>query len=343
MGVLTLTRSEARRDGLHPFDPRHHMRGVAELVGSVFADELDANGRSLLREMQLVGRFSPILGGVLSLAFFEDFVSGFVWLEEGRVVGNVTLQPWGPHADGTRWRISNVAVAPRFRRRGIGQRLMLAALGEIARRSGTWAVLQVRTDNTAAYRLYEKLGFTDVCRDGLWRLAALPDRLPPLDVSVGLRRLRATNWRARLELAQACQSDLALWASTLNQADYVVGWGRAMADWLSSAIGLYRIERWGSSTDGRLDGAVEAWVSGTGRAHRLRFAVRPAARGRLEAALVTQGLHAMRFGPRRPILAEHSGDHTEGVAALQAAGFQPQRVLLTMRRMIVPADAELGW
>jgi hypothetical protein len=88
MAVTALAHSEPISAGLHPFDPKHHMRGVAELVGSVFADEMDARGRSMMREMQVVGRFSPILGGVLSMGFFEDFVSGFVWVEDKKIVGN---------------------------------------------------------------------------------------------------------------------------------------------------------------------------------------------------------------------------------------------------------------
>jgi hypothetical protein len=52
-------------------------------------------------------------------------------------------------------------------------------------------------------------------------------------------------------------------------------------------------------------------------------------------------LTTLAAAPRRPVIAEHSGDHIEGVSALEAAGFRPQRVLLTMRRAITPADRKL--
>ena len=58
----------------------------------------------------------------------------------------------------------------------------------------------------------------------------------------------------------------------------------------------------------------------------------------LKAPLVGQGLRALAAATPAPIIAEHSGDHVEGVAALEAAGFRPRRVLLSMRRPIVPAD-----
>ncbi len=201
MAVVALTRSEARSDGVQPFDPRWHMRQVTELVGSVFAAELDAGGRSALRDMQLASRFSPVLGGLLSVAFFQDFVSGYVWLEGGRVVGNVTFQR--SDYSGARWRISNVAVAPEYRGRGIARALLLPTLHEIAQRGGDWAILQVRTDNPVARHLYQSLGFTDVCQDGLWKLPLPPADCPQADSAVPLGRLPALAWSARLELAYA--------------------------------------------------------------------------------------------------------------------------------------------
>jgi ribosomal protein S18 acetylase RimI-like enzyme len=268
MATAVFLRSEPTGAGLHPFDPRHHMRGVAELVGSVFADEMDAHGRSMMREMEIVGRFSPILGGLLSMGFFEDFVSGYVWVEDGKVVGNVTLQ-CADHM-GSRWRISNVAVTPTHRRRGIAKRLVLATIREVAERGGSWTILQVRTDNPTAYGLYHKLGFSDVCRDGTWRLPvqhapAEADRAEP-----DLQRLRPTAWQPRWNLAQAGRSELAGWLSAVREADYRVDWSDRLGETLAKAIGLQQVDRWGVMQGGELLGAVETWASGTENPHRLR-------------------------------------------------------------------------
>lgn len=55
--------------------------------------------------------------------------------------------------------ICNVAVCPDFRRMGVGEALM-AAQREVARSRGiTVMMLEVRASNTAAQRLYEKLGW----------------------------------------------------------------------------------------------------------------------------------------------------------------------------------------
>jgi hypothetical protein len=144
-----------------------------------------------------------------------------------------------------------------------------------------------------------------------------------------------------MELAQASRSELANWLSAIREFDYRVDWSGRLAEALGKAVGVQAVDRWGAIQDGKLDGAVESWASGAGRPHRLRFAVRPPARGTLEAALVAQGLRSLAAAPQRAVIVEHSGDHLEGVAALEAVGFRPQRVLLTMRRAIVAADRRL--
>ncbi|HEY0004173.1 MAG TPA: ribosomal protein S18-alanine N-acetyltransferase [Pyrinomonadaceae bacterium] len=60
--------------------------------------------------------------------------------------------------------INNIAVRPAYRRRGIGDNLLDAALKEAARLGCHVAVLEVRLSNEAAQKLYEKHGFHLVSR-----------------------------------------------------------------------------------------------------------------------------------------------------------------------------------
>lgn len=60
--------------------------------------------------------------------------------------------------------ISNLAVAPRWRRRGLGRRLLAAALREGCRRGCRAVFLEVRVSNRAAHRLYQQCGFRTVGR-----------------------------------------------------------------------------------------------------------------------------------------------------------------------------------
>jgi ribosomal protein S18 acetylase RimI-like enzyme len=336
MAVSVFVRSETARDGPQPFDAGRHMRQVAQLVGTVFANELDDRGRSALREMELAGRLSPFLGGITSLALFSDELYGYVWTEGGRVVGNVTLQQGDD--TGLRWRITNVAVLPEYRRRGIARILMQETLREISRRAGAWAILQVRAGNDLARDLYREMGFVDVCRDGLWRLPAPPERPPETNPVLPLEPLRTLTGSEWLDLARGSRTPLAQWVAPLNPADYQVGLGRFVGEALGRWTGTFRVERWAFWEHGRLMGAVETRSDIFGGSDILRFAVRPEARGRVERALVARGLHSLAGKDRRPVIVEHSGDHAEGVAALEAAGFKVERDLVTMRRQMRPED-----
>jgi GNAT superfamily N-acetyltransferase len=85
-------------------------------------------------------------------------ITGFVWEENGKVIGNLSLVPFlnkGRRID----LVANVAVYPEYRRRGIARALTQAALEKSRERhaSATW--LQVRQDNQAALGLYRGLGF----------------------------------------------------------------------------------------------------------------------------------------------------------------------------------------
>lgn len=55
--------------------------------------------------------------------------------------------------------IFNLAVDPALRRRGIGRRLLLAALQQACQRNARVALLEVRRSNHAAQQLYHSLGF----------------------------------------------------------------------------------------------------------------------------------------------------------------------------------------
>jgi ribosomal-protein-alanine N-acetyltransferase len=58
--------------------------------------------------------------------------------------------------------ITTFAVAPQWRRQGIGEWLLLALLDRARLRSAREATLEVRLSNLAARRLYEKYGFRPV-------------------------------------------------------------------------------------------------------------------------------------------------------------------------------------
>jgi ribosomal-protein-alanine N-acetyltransferase len=55
--------------------------------------------------------------------------------------------------------ITNIALHPDFRRRGIGETVLTVILKEIRGKGATFVTLEVRSSNTPAVSLYRKLGF----------------------------------------------------------------------------------------------------------------------------------------------------------------------------------------
>jgi [ribosomal protein S18]-alanine N-acetyltransferase len=57
--------------------------------------------------------------------------------------------------------IVTIATHPRFRRRGLSERLMLFMIDECRSRGAAYVTLEVRAGNRAAQQLYAKLGFVE--------------------------------------------------------------------------------------------------------------------------------------------------------------------------------------
>lgn len=72
----------------------------------------------------------------------------------GDVIGYIGL--WVIFDEG---HITNVAVHPDYRRRGVGKALMLAMVEAVKQRGVRHLTLEVRRSNLAAQDLYQKLGF----------------------------------------------------------------------------------------------------------------------------------------------------------------------------------------
>lgn len=83
-----------------------------------------------------------------------DYAHYYVAEEEGEIVGCCGIRNLAGEGE-----ITNVAVAPGFRGRGIGRKLMEYMLKEASCHGIGDCTLEVRISNTPAVRLYESLGF----------------------------------------------------------------------------------------------------------------------------------------------------------------------------------------
>ena len=329
-----LTQPEAFT-GLRAVHLRHDLAAIADLIEVCFAASLDSAGRSAIHEMRALSRMGPLLWLLARLGQGIPGLYGFVWVERGRLVGNVTVTPAGY---GNGWMIANVAVLPDYRRRGIARRLMHAALAFVEER-GAFAVLQVDADNDSARALYTGLGFQVQRTFTRWRRPAY--QRPPLlpETMPDVRPLMRSEADQLYALAESVRPDARGglgWLRPLTLAALQpVRWAA-----LRYMVSGQRVQTWVVPGDnGQLDAAlrVEQRIGGLTRVFDVLVAPRRA--GDLESPLVN-------FALRRLILREHSAvtdhpaDDQAASAALRDHAFRPERVLAHMVRPVPVSGGE---
>ncbi|MEM6285490.1 MAG: GNAT family N-acetyltransferase [Chloroflexota bacterium] len=174
MAGITISTPEVSKRGLRPVNLRTDLPELADLIETAFSSTMDSGGRAAIREMRQLSRLGVGLGVLSNLNELAQGMSlGFVWVESGRIVGNVSVYPADyPRDMGRVWIIANVAVYPEYRGRGIATGLMNASLDMIHQKSGGMAVLQVDLDNDTARHMYRKLGFQEERAWSQWRRGA---------------------------------------------------------------------------------------------------------------------------------------------------------------------------
>jgi GNAT superfamily N-acetyltransferase len=256
----------------------------------------------------------------------EGFTPGFVWVEDRKIVGNVSIRRADARGEG--WLIGNVAVHPDYRRRGIALALMQAAVGLLPERGGRWAGLLVEHDNDAAIRLYEHMGFNRLGAVTTWqrRLAQARPAVPPDTQPVAIRRRRGDEWEAEYRLARSARPAQLTWLEPITRKDFSAGWLTGIGNLFSGK----REEHWVVAEGERLVGALRVTASWAGNAHEMAIFVQPQSRGRLEAALLAHGLARL---PRsaRPVQVEHPAGDIDAETALRDLGFAPVRTLVHMK------------
>lgn len=324
---------QAEFQGLRPLDPRKDLNQVADLIEEAFGSELEPGGIAALRDLRMLSRMGPLVGLMArSDPYLEDVLGGFVWIEDNRVVGNVTLQRLDTY--GSRWQIANVAVSRNYRGHGIGRALVASAIERIQERQGNWAVLQVRIDNDIARGLYERLDFVPLTQDVILKLDQVPRDQPMADPPARLRPYHHSEWQARYTLEAASRTDLAKWWRPVRSHQFIQTSESRLGETLWEWVGRNRAQRW--VVEG--DHGFAAWLMIDARrwegVHQIECTVHPSCRGQLEQQLIDFALGKLASYPPWPVRIEHQGEHTQMMAALARSGFQVVRNHLAMRRKI---------
>ena len=332
--MAVLTHSRTQHFGLRPMDPLKDLGGVADLIEEAFASELDRSGQSALQELRWLSRLKPVLWWMVYVSSdHSDFLSGFVWEEDGKIVGNVTVNRTAPGS--RRWLISNLAVAKNYRGRGIATGLMYAGLELVKEYGGTSISLQVRADNRPAKHLYQILNFTEISGISYLDIKHVPRVKPillPKEVRLRPRNFDSIDARQAYHLANAATPFLAQKEWPLRQSRFHLGPQDRFNSFLRRFWGGGAAAYWVVEAGQRFVSVVNIQPGLFGRPHHIELIVHPDWRGYLERPLVSQALYYLYPWRNRSIVLKHPSDHLEAIEIYKEFGFQERQTLIWMKR-----------
>lgn len=319
--------------GPRPLDIRRDLKQVAALIEEAFGPELDAAGWAALRELRMTATLGPLLGLLAPPGQRpNDILNGFVWVEDGEIVGNVTVQriPQFP----SRYIIANVAVKRRYRGRGIASELMRMTMDYIAAQGGAWAVLQVREDNAIARGMYQRLGFAEVMTEYRLRTQTLPHpQALSLPGKARLRPLGDEDWQDVRYLLNRALPQAARWWLPTRAAGFRRSASSGIQRRLSRWLGVGHKMRWGLFFDEELMGVLDVDVLAYNE-HRIDILLHPGLRAGWSRPLLALALRYLQSYPPRPVHAILFDYQQPAIEALREFGFKPFVTLVNMRKRV---------
>lgn len=181
---------------IRPLSLRYDLDAVADIIEESFPLQQDPDAQIFLKELRQSARQARLMdwiGGFTEMRPSTE--KGFVWVEDGRVVGNISLIPF-VHEMRKIYLVANVAVRETYRKRGIARALTQHALAHLRQRGYHEIWLQVNVTNQAAIHLYQTLGFHEVCTHTTWQRQAVCDvRVPQLNVGGQMRKRRHLEYK----------------------------------------------------------------------------------------------------------------------------------------------------
>lgn len=323
MVARALSQSKPSFRGVRLFNPATDLSGMARVLEEAFRPDNNFlfSNSPLLRE---VGIFLWTLNYAPG---FSNPTDGFVWIEDDRVVGNITLTFDHSHSD--QYYFSNIAVKSECRRQGIARALVQTALEHARQHHVRNVFLNVRPGNAGAIKLYQDLGFKALETRGEWRLASppTPNPLPPIlrrsEEGEGgkVRPLRSSDERAISDLVRAA-TPVRMLPFHRRQTEFEIAWDERIFEAIADFFIGQSTRRWGLEREGKLVALLCARGQRLLASHRLALLVHPEFRGSVEDELVTLGLRELGRFPSREIRADATDAHPEFIAALEHQGFR---------------------
>lgn len=297
------------------------LPAVADLVEKCFDSTMDSEGRRYIQQMRSAGRDNAFLRWASHAVDTVSMpLSGYVWEENGEIIGNVSLIPY-KHRKRKYYLIANVAVRPEQRRRGIGRLLTQAAMDHARQHRANETWLHVRDDNPGAIALYENLGFRELERRTNWQ--AKPDRgLAPGSSNIQITGRAGRDWTVHENWLRRIYPNVMDWYSPMPWRSLHPGLGPAFYRFMMDED----VRHWVARVNGA-PSAILTWQATTGHSDRLWAAVPPEGSDQTLTALLLYARRSLTW--RENLVLDFSAGQYS--SAIEAAGFHPHRTLLWMK------------
>lgn len=315
---------------LRPLNIMRDLPRVADLIELCFANSMDSEGRSYVRQMRRASHDASFMRWASNAIESASMpLSGFVWEQDGHIIGNASLVPFR-HKGKRIYLIANVATHPEHRRKGIARALTERTIQHTRQRGIHELWLHVRADNPGAVQMYQDLGFVERAQRTTWRMrketrqssASSPwSDSPPGLPTVTKRHSRF--WPQQLAWLNRLHPEELSWYRSLKWNNLKPG----LWSWLYRAFVEFDLKQWAVQKNGRLSGVL-AWIP-TMRSTPLWLACDPNADVESISLLLRKAHRDLGYRPNLKL------EHPAGLQAeaLSAAGFSNIRTLIWMYRI----------
>ncbi len=304
-------------------DPWRDGRAVANLLESAFRDEIiDDTGQRLINSLRNYGMFDALSFG---------FGTGFVWVEDGQLVGNASVQKNFTRRD--TWVVGNVATAQNCRNRGIGRAVVEACVNYAMSKGARFVALQADVTNAPALHLYEKVGFERMGEVSHYmRPSVRAQPASGIDTAMRIRKARWSDQHAVWALAMRNMPDALTYAEPYDAGMYRLGLRWSFMNALNGNPEQWLVmER---AQDRQIAGAVRTRVNIDGSNHFVDLLLGDDTGMSEGQALLRKAMARFDEYIAKPIYAAQSLPHDAAHAALYAERFQLNRTLVHMRLAI---------
>lgn len=321
MASITVPARAETHPNLRPLNVFRDLPTVADLIELCFSQTMDNEGKRYLQDMRRAGDDNSFLRWANRAAETTSLpLTGYIWEEGGRIVGNASLVPFRQGRQRI-YLIANVAVHPQYRSRGIARRLTERALKHARDKKTDLIWLHVRDDNPQAVELYKSLGFKERARRTTWQAATDAHvSLPRSDIAIIPRHPRF--WPAQQAWLASLYPDFLAWHRNVNFELLRPG----LWNWFYLLFVEMNIRQWAAVNGENLQAAL-AWIP-YGRGEALFGAIDEASDPQALTKILLQARSDL-YGSHATVQMEFpSGKFDE---AIRTAGFQALRTLIWMQ------------